>query len=453
MTDMTDMTGYRIVIVDDDAFSMTNARTLLAANGIKASCLRSGRDFLKFMEKNTADLVLLDILMPEMDGFATLRAMRELEEKKGSSPTPVIFLTGENDSEAELRGLGEGASDFIRKPFNSDVLMSRIRNTVENKKTISTLTVEATLDKLTGFLNKAGGTKKTEAMCRSESGALVVFDLDNFKLVNDLYGHDMGDRVLEAFAAVVRSNCKEKDVVSRIGGDEFMGFFVAMDREDPVAMMVGRLNGQLLGECKKLMGKDFDVPIGVSAGVVFVPEHGREYDSLFKLADSCMYLAKQNGRHGYEIYDPVYIMSPEDNDLNREISRVTRLVEERNEGQGAQILGQESFASNYRFIRRFVERYQCEAYKLLFSLIPESKDCDLAAAAEVFSKVLKAALRRSDIIMRSRANEFFLVLMELTEQDLEHVIGRIMKTWEKEELSASVRIEYASEVIISEKTE
>ena len=109
--------GYWIVVVDDDAIELKNAKNLLTREDLRVSCLRSGRELLKFMDTNTPDLVLMDILMPEMDGFETFHALRELEESKNRSATPVIFLSGDRDRATERRGLQDGASDFIRKPL------------------------------------------------------------------------------------------------------------------------------------------------------------------------------------------------------------------------------------------------------------------------------------------------------------------------------------------------
>lgn len=90
--------GYWIAVVDDDALLLKSAKTLLEGYAMRVSCLRSGQDLLKFIENNTPDLVILDILMPGMDGFETFHAFRELENKLGRNTTPVIFLSGDNDS-------------------------------------------------------------------------------------------------------------------------------------------------------------------------------------------------------------------------------------------------------------------------------------------------------------------------------------------------------------------
>ncbi len=112
------------------------------------------------MEKNTPDLILLDVLMPEQDVFETYKKLRELEKREERNQTPVIFLTGDEDSETEKKGFEIGASDFIRKPFNRESLLWRIHNVISKNKKIETLTKEATVDRLTGFLNKAAATEK-----------------------------------------------------------------------------------------------------------------------------------------------------------------------------------------------------------------------------------------------------------------------------------------------------
>ncbi|MBR6158677.1 MAG: response regulator [Lachnospiraceae bacterium] len=143
-----------IVVVDDEALSLSSAKTLLGSEDMKISCLRSGRELLKFMDRNEPDLILLDVMMPEMDRFETLEELRSREKAQGKLETPVIFLTGDMDEGAEQRGLKLGASDYIHKPFNKDILIRRIKNTIINSRRIESLTEDATIDKLTGFLNK-----------------------------------------------------------------------------------------------------------------------------------------------------------------------------------------------------------------------------------------------------------------------------------------------------------
>ena len=446
--------NYWIVVVDDEVLSLTNAKTILSDQDMRVSCLRSGRDLLKFMETHTPDLILLDILMPGMDGFETYRELRKMEELVGRKRTPVIFLSGAEDSETERRGLKEGASDFIRKPFNKEVLIRRIDNAITNAKTIESLTEEATTDGLTGLLNKASGTRRISKLCDERAGTLMLFDLDSFKLVNDLYGHDMGDRVLESFADIVRHNVRGDDVVARIGGDEFMAFFCDMQKEEAVAALTKRLNEQLVGQAEKLMGKTLDIPLGVTVGAAMVPEHGRDYETLFPLADGALYTAKQNGKHGYAIYskDAESGMSSEAN-LKRELDRITKIVEERNGGNAPFVLGPEPFSFIYRFAKRFYTRHGGNAAKMLFVLSRDgSRDARfLVEESERFCEVLQKTLRKSDFILQNKPNQFFVFLPELTEPNFQKIIDRIMGMWDKYDHDG-VNVEYVIEPIIYESS-
>ena len=443
-----------IVVVDDDVLSLSNARKLLGEENLRVSCMRSGKDLLKFIENNTPDLVLLDVMMPEMDGFQTLSALREFEKKNGRAHLPVIFLTGENDTQTENRGLKAGASDFIKKPFDKQILSRRIHNIISNSKKIESLTEEATIDKLTGFLNKVSGTSQIIKCCKNKSGALMIIDLDNFKLVNDLYGHDMGDRVLVAFSDIVREKTKEPDVVCRFGGDEFMAFINGEIKEEDVAGLVRSLNDMLSAKASELMGENHGIPLGLSAGAVMIPEFGRDYDSLFSLVDSTLYTVKQNGKHGYALYNREDEAEEfrEDN-LDSEINRITKIVEERNDGKGALLLSRESFATVYRLIIRFNKMYGGMAVKALFSINAEDETKTSQELTEIYSQfgmVLQKNLRKSDIIMQSRSNQFFVFLPELSSDDMPGILDKIMKEWNDTSYSEGIKVENAVQYILPE---
>ncbi len=419
--------SYWIAVVDDDAIELKNAKNLLDGQDMRVSCLRSGADLLKFMEKNNPDLILLDILMPEMDGFETFHLLREYEEENGKNITPVIFLSGDSDNATERRGLKDGASDFIRKPFDRDILISRIVKTIESHKTIELLTEKATLDKLTGFLNKAYGTEKIAEMCKDNNGALMLFDMDNFKLVNDIYGHDMGDQVLIAFAEIVRHNTRSDDVISRIGGDEFLGFFSNLTSHTAVKALTDRLNGQLLNKCILLMGDDFDIPIGISIGVAFVPEHSRDYDVLFKFVDSAMYRVKQNGKHGVKVFDEEVHVETEhsETDLSTDMARISKILDERGGAEGAMVLGKDTFFHIYHFAMRFLKRYEKGVEKVLFSVSTDEQDVSLSELTSNFIDLLQKKLRKSDVVVQIKSDQILIFLPIITKEEGDMVIQRI----------------------------
>ena len=448
--------GYWIVVVDDEALTLTQVKNILREQDMRVSCLRSGRDLLKFMARNTPDLILLDIQMPDLDGFETYQELRRLEEEDGRDPTPIIFLSGIETSEAERRSLEQGASDFIRKPVHKDILIKRILNAVKYTKDIENLKEEAAVDKLTGFLNKAAGTIKLTKLCRERTGMLMILDLDNFKLVNDIYGHSMGDKFLMAFADVVRHNIRAQDTIVRIGGDEFMGFFGNMSDENALASLHRRLNEQLIKEAVRLAGEGFDIPLSISIGAVLVPEHGRDYEMLFSLADSALYKVKKNGKNASRIYwqDGETDLFG-DNDIKKEFARITQIIEGRHSRGGGMSLNLEQFSLLYCFIRQFYKRYGGMVVKLMFILSEENTAeaplCSLKEAADKFSLCLQDTLRKSDMILRHKPNQFLVLLQNLSEEDFPTVFRRIMEAWEAGEKHAGIHIEYLMEYVIYEK--
>ncbi len=445
--DNNDMRNW-IVVVDDEPLSLTSARTLLAAEDMRISCLPSGRGLLKFMEKNTPDLILLDVMMPELDGFETFAALREQEKKLNTPETPIIFLTGESDHEAERHGLRLGAADYIHKPFNKDILISRIRNTIMNSKRIVSLTEDATKDKLTGLLNKAEGVARVREALDSLSGALLMLDIDSFKLVNDLYGHEKGDQILREFADLAKVSTREGDIICRLGGDEFLLFCCGLHNEPAVSALTARLNKQLEQRAKQVLGADHGIPLGISAGAVMVPEYGTDYDSLYNMADEAMYRTKKNGKHGFTVYtasdgshEPVKCPA-------EELSRIRKIIEERHQGRDPLLLGTEAFSTVFQFVQRFNSSYDAKALILLF-IVTARKTADdhaLNNAVGSFAEVLKKSLGKSDIIMQSKNNQFFVLLPMLQEPDAEALISRIMAGWKDLPENTDFEIMTASEI-------
>ncbi len=438
-----------LMVVDDNGGTLRTIKKMLEPE-YKVLLASSGPRALTILQKEMPDLIILDVLMPEMDGFETYNALRKLEKKAGRKQTPVIFLTAEHDSEVEQKGLKLGASDFIRKPFNEEILLKRIQNSITNSKTIENLTKEATVDKLTGFLNKSNGTAKISDLCEEYTGTLAVMDLDNFKLVNDLSGHDAGDRVLQMFSDIVKRNTRETDVISRIGGDEFLAFFPGVIKEGALSSLVKRLNQQLVDEVGKLLGEDNGIPIGISLGAVMIPNHGRDYESLFALADSELYKVKQNGKHGYSVYKGVEpVKGQESENLEHEMARISKILEERNDTKGAFILGKESFSIVSRFIMRFYKRYGGSYAKILFAITTDDAQ-ETHEITSQFGLMLQKTLRNSDLILQTRLNQFFVVLTERNNFEINTVVKRILEKWEEMGYGEGVKVNYTAKLMVQE---
>ena len=148
------------------------------------------------------------------------------------------------------------------------------------------------------IVNKNATNSKLEMLCSRKPGYLMMIDLDSFKLVNDLYGHDAGDKVLIHCAHLLREITRPDDIIGRIGGDEFIIYYRGWQTDDSLLRNTVQLNEKLLAYTKEFLGEDMSVPIGCSVGAVYVPQCGHEYDIIKKLADKALYHVKQNGKHG-----------------------------------------------------------------------------------------------------------------------------------------------------------
>ena len=220
-----------IMVVDDDLIVLKSAGQILSKNHMRVTGFQSGEALIGYLQANGfPDLILLDINMPGMNGFETLQKVRLLEG--GRRETPVIFLTGESDQASEIRGLQAGAMDFLHKPFLPDILLERIQRVLRTQDRMNQFEHAAAIDKLTGMLNKEAADSRMRSLCETETGFLCLLDLDSFKSVNDLYGHETGDRVLELFSALLKKEMRHDDVCGRIGGDEFIVFLRNMKKEE-----------------------------------------------------------------------------------------------------------------------------------------------------------------------------------------------------------------------------
>ena len=434
-----------IIVVDDDTANLKMAGHILSKNNMRVTALKSGSAFLDYVNDNgVPDLVLLDIKMPGMDGFETLGKLRQIEQQKGLMKTPVIFLTADEDVDTETRGFEVGVSDFIRKPFNPDVLLRRIGNIMSNSQEMHDLKSEATIDKLTGFLNKAATGVELSKMCSQTSGCLMMIDLDSFKLVNDIYGHEMGDKVLISCAEIIQKNVPSGSKCGRIGGDEFTSFAVGVSTEEQVADIAARINEDITASAKQLMGEDMSIPLGASIGGIFVPRYGNDYTSLLKLADKTLYTVKKNGKHGYGLYDDE--VDEEEGSGVPDIHALSEILGERSIQDVALQLDKESFSPVYRYVMRYILRHHINACKVLFTLAPASGKADTAFYDNVddFGNHIRSSLRKSDIFMRNHKNQYFVFLTDIRADSIEKVVSNLINNWHNKN---------SEELIITHETE
>jgi len=282
-----------VLAVDDDPVILDAVQRLLDPAGVEVHVLDNPERFWESLEEVCPDAVLLDIDMPRVSGIELCRVMRN---DARWSATPVIFLTARTEAETVQRVFSAGADDYVAKPFVGPELVTRVTNRLERVQLHRAL---ADSDPLTGVANRRRsdelmGQLMHLAVRNRQPFALALLDLDHFKLVNDRYGHGMGDEVLRRVARLLERGFRAEDVVARWGGEEFVVGMYGMDKEDAVR----RLEAVL----EQLRAEPFDLPgaeplrVTFSAGIAQFPVDGDDLPALYRVADATLYQAKQAGR-------------------------------------------------------------------------------------------------------------------------------------------------------------
>ena len=396
----------KILIVDDDEMMLMMARRILSLK-YEIVTATTGAEAIEIFDAERPDMVLSDLMMPEMDGYELHRI---LQEKSGET-VPIMFMSANEGDESEIKGFEVGAADYIHKPLKPDVLLRRVGNIIENLDKIHGLEAAATIDPLTKLLNKSTAQKEISELIKKSSGALLMIDLDSFKLVNDIYGHNMGDKILIYFGELIKNVIRESDLAGRMGGDEFIAFLQNVDDENILREKTSYLNEKLLTYAKKIMGNDMQIPLGTSIGAVFVPEEGRDFQTLYKKADSALYNVKQHGKHSLSVFG-----THNHSKISVEgLSQLRMILGERNVEPGAYFVDFETFKSIYRLFMRMDNKNLV----LMQFTLPEK---DLA---KEFKEILIHTLRKSDCVTQN-GKKFLILLIEAREKDSDIVKDRIM---------------------------
>lgn len=289
-----------ILIVDD---TPTNIQ-VLAENLIKdyrVKVAASGEAALAAIARQgPPDLILLDVMMPQMDGY---EVCRRLKNNPDTATIPVIFVTAMNGGRNEEHGLNLGAMDYITKPFYLPVVKARIRNHIRLKQMTDMLESMAWIDGLTGISNRRQFDQTLEnEWKRAQRNRLpltvIMVDIDYFKAYNDAYGHGKGDECLKLVANLLRSTVSRPgDLVARYGGEEFVILLPETDVEG-----AGRISEQLREgvESERISHADSTAARWVTISVGFashVPEAEQSSSILVNQADRMLYQAKENGRN------------------------------------------------------------------------------------------------------------------------------------------------------------
>ena len=289
----------QLLIVDDQPLNIRLFHEIFHADH-EVFFATSGEDALEFCKTNYPDLILLDVVMPGLNGYEVCRRLKQDERTRD---IPVIFVTAQSDASEEEDGLAAGAVDFIAKSASANVMRARVGTLIALKRQSDLLRQMARVDALTGLANRRhfDETLGSEWRRCTRSGnplSLVMIDLDHFKLLNDHYGHQAGDSCLQQVSACLKAGfARSHDLVARYGGEEFVcvmpetSLHGAEAKAQTLEKAVRAL--RIPHDKSSVAGGIVTISLGVA---VAMPNVGGDCAELMLCADRSLYMAKEAGR-------------------------------------------------------------------------------------------------------------------------------------------------------------
>lgn len=321
--------AHDVLVVDDSRIVREMVTDVLRAQGYAVRQAHDGRQALDRVAEKTPDLILLDVMMPELDGYEVCRRLRQMTDY-----VPVLMLTTKGALDDVVRGLEAGADDYVDKTCEHEELLARVRSllrirTLQKRlysqnqeleaknqqlealtEQLDALNRELQLLSVTDGLTRAYNHRHFQERLKSEFArakrygealSCVLIDLDHFKAVNDAWGHPVGDRVLVRLVEIFKEGMRGEDLVARYGGEEF-ALLLPRTPADHAVHLMERLRERVERE-RLNISRDLEVRCTISAGVA---EYGsgspiREAEELLQAADAALYRAKGNGRNRVEV--------------------------------------------------------------------------------------------------------------------------------------------------------
>ena len=422
----------QILIVDDVTTNLKMAADVLQSQ-YRLSMAKSGMQALEFLKKAKPDLILLDIHMPEMDGYDTLEAIKSNPE---TASIPVVFLTVDNQRESEIKGLKMGAMDFVRKPFEPEIMRSRIEKILKIEDLRRDLSISARKDPLTNLWNRKYLEDDLNRYLEKNphEGVFLILDIDSFKEINDTFGHIAGDGLLTTFANILSSKVGPRDVCARIGGDEFVVFLKGEYSAEEVKEYCQELLEITSTELREML--DEKAAVSVSIGVSFSPYDGSDFDTLFAKADKALYFVKQNGKNSFHLFKERGKVNKDNPDVinsKADMDRIERMITERNTEDGAFRVEYEGFKHIYQFVSRSVGRTDQSVYILLLTInhgeyikIPNDV---LQNAMRELERSIVVSIRQGDVTTRYSSFQYVVMLLCSDYAAAKGVTERIINTW------------------------
>lgn len=392
-----------------------------------------------------------DVLILEYDKvhFPVLEIIENIKSKDELRKLPIIVLSDGADEEVERKCMEIGVNDFIFRPCSKVGILSRTRRVLEVERLKGQIRREINLknaevaeirdlarrDPLTKLWNRLHTEETINEYLkeRRHSGALLMIDLDDFKGINDTYGHIVGDEILKEFSNTLNALTRENDIVCRLGGDEFIVFLKNVAYQSVVSEKVEQLIVTLE---KRIVLPEGKGHIRVSAGVALAPMDGRNFNELYQNADCALYYVKQNGKGSYHFYSEEGAHDTgniKKKSTQVDLEHLRSFIQEMGYKKGAYQVEYDGFKKIYRFVARCIGRTGQDVQTLLFTLIKGDGNSlavtELMFAMDKLKNAVNESIRRGDVATNYSSSQFVVILMDSTIEDGLMVANRIMEKY------------------------
>lgn len=297
-----DIQGGRILYVEDSASVAHIVTKYLKKLNLEVTHFSSAEEAFHAFADNEYDLVITDVMLEgTMDGLSLVRMIRA--SNTHSAKTPILAMTGHDDAQLRIDLLHAGINDYVTKPPIEEELAARVNNLIINKRLADQVRQQqrslyniAMTDQLTSCHNRHSLSEYAPKYIKDSIRynfplSIMILDLDHFKMINDEFGHTTGDIVLSEIGKLLMTTCRQGDIVSRIGGEEFLillphcSIYDAMNKAEKIRSMIE-------------MSKPSELEVTASIGIAsLIKEHNEDFDKLYKAADNAVYHSKEHGRN------------------------------------------------------------------------------------------------------------------------------------------------------------